>query len=119
MAVHTRASAVLGAAALLLLVPGAAVAHDHHHGGWRPHVWFGVGPWWGPAPWWYYPPAYYEGPAPVEPPPVYIEREPGGVPPPGYWYYCESAGAYYPSVETCPEPWLQIPPRAAEPRGAR
>ena len=50
---------------------------------------------------------------------MYIEREPGGVPPPGYWYYCESAGAYYPSVETCPEPWLQIPPRAAEPRGAR
>src|SRR5262245_54416821 len=24
---------------------------------------------------------------------------------PDYWYYCQSAGAYYPYVSTCPEPW--------------
>jgi hypothetical protein len=29
-----------------------------------------------------------------------------------YWYYCSSARAYYPTVPTCPEPWLKIPPRA-------
>jgi hypothetical protein len=41
--------------------------------------------------------------------PVYIEREPAASP--SYWYYCESAGAYYPSVASCPEPWLKVPPR--------
>ena len=29
-----------------------------------------------------------------------------------YWYYCSSARAYYPTVPTCPEPWIKIPPRA-------
>src|SRR5262245_29566970 len=29
--------------------------------------------------------------------------------PPGYWYYCPSAGTYYPYVEYCPEPWVQVP----------
>jgi hypothetical protein len=43
--------------------------------------------------------------------PVYIEREPAAESPPSYWYYCESAGAYYPSVPTCPEPWVKVPPR--------
>jgi hypothetical protein len=28
-----------------------------------------------------------------------------------YWYYCSSAGAYYPTVPTCPEPWTKVPPR--------
>jgi len=41
--------------------------------------------------------------------PVYIERESASSP--SYWYYCESAGAYYPSVPTCPEPWVKVPPR--------
>ena len=31
---------------------------------------------------------------------------------PAYWYYCDSAGGYYPDVETCPEPWVRVPPRA-------
>ena len=26
-----------------------------------------------------------------------------------YWYYCPSAGAYYPNVATCPEPWVPVP----------
>lgn len=28
-----------------------------------------------------------------------------------YWYYCTSARAYYPTVPTCPEPWVKVPPR--------
>src|SRR5215467_9996754 len=28
-----------------------------------------------------------------------------------YWHYCPSAGAYYPTVATCPEPWVKVPPR--------
>ncbi|HME73168.1 MAG TPA: hypothetical protein VKM54_25355 [Myxococcota bacterium] len=60
---------------------------SHGHGfGFRDPV-FGPGFWWGSAyPWsWYYPP------------------------PPYYWYYCPSAGAYYPNVQTCPEPWVTLP----------
>lgn len=29
---------------------------------------------------------------------------------PGYYYYCQSAGAYYPAVTACPEPWLLVAP---------
>jgi Protein of unknown function (DUF3300) len=32
-------------------------------------------------------------------------------PPESYWYYCASAGAYYPTASTCPEPWIKVPPR--------
>jgi len=28
---------------------------------------------------------------------------------PSYWYYCPSYGAYYPSVTSCPEPWVTVP----------
>jgi hypothetical protein len=27
-----------------------------------------------------------------------------------YWYYCQSAGAYYPYVTSCPEAWLPVAP---------
>ena len=30
-------------------------------------------------------------------------------PPPVYWYYCPSYGGYYPSVPSCPEPWVPVP----------
>ena len=30
-------------------------------------------------------------------------------PPPTYWYYCRSYGAYYPNVPSCPEPWVPVP----------
>jgi len=33
-------------------------------------------------------------------------------PPESYWYYCASAGAYYPTAPTCPEPWVKVPPRS-------
>ena len=26
-----------------------------------------------------------------------------------YWYYCPSYGAYYPNVQSCPEPWVAVP----------
>jgi hypothetical protein len=78
--------------------------HHFDHG----HVIVRGGPfWWGPPyyPYWFYPgSAYY--PPPVPPvPPEYIQQAP-----PGYWYYCESAGAYYPTVQTCPEPWVLVAP---------
>jgi Spy/CpxP family protein refolding chaperone len=71
----------------------------------------GVGPlWWGPPypywdyPYWDYPWGAY-APPPVVEPPEYIQR-----PPAAYWYYCPSARAYYPSVPTCPEPWVLVAP---------
>jgi hypothetical protein len=47
-------------------------------------------------------PGYIHTPVVVGPAPVYIE-------PRGYWYYCPSAGAYYPYVRACPEPWVPVP----------
>jgi hypothetical protein len=102
--------------------------HGHGHGGHRygrvyyggPRVVVGVGPgvWWGPGFWygrpWYGPGPYYSyapPPVVVQQPMVYVERPPAPAAPSGFWYYCESAGAYYPSVSTCPEPWVQVAPR--------
>jgi hypothetical protein len=48
----------------------------------------------------------------VAEPPVYIERRAVESRPSSYWYYCESARAYYPSVPTCPERWVKVPPRS-------
>ena len=49
-------------------------------------------------------PAYAYPAAPVYayPAPVYAP------PPPTYWYYCRSLGAYYPYVPNCPEPWVPV-----------
>jgi hypothetical protein len=33
-------------------------------------------------------------------------------PPPSYWYYCPSAGTYYPYVSSCPEAWVPVPTTA-------
>src|SRR5439155_14347119 len=57
---------------------------------------------------------YYAPPIVVQEPPVYIQQQP---PPPASsrqdvsWYYCPSAKAYYPWVRTCPETWVEVPPR--------
>jgi hypothetical protein len=73
------------------------------------HVFIGGGPlWWGPPyPYWVYPGWAYVPPPVVLEPPAYVEPPA----PPVYWYYCPSAGAYYPSVQTCPEPWVTVAPR--------
>lgn len=110
---------ILAVAVLLAPVaPSDARGHFGGHHGFAHHEFRGrgaivVGPsfWWGP-PYPYYPPPYYAYPPPpviVQEPPVYIQPQPA--PPPSYWYYCPSAQAYYPNVQTCPEAWIQVPPR--------
>ena len=94
----------------------------HFHGGPRVFVGLGFGPAWYPYayPYWYYPPPYAYAPAPVvvQQPSVYVEQAP---PPPAssapaaqqqYWYFCEPSGAYYPSVQSCTDPWVKVPARA-------
>jgi hypothetical protein len=99
----------------MLLVP-AAPSYAWRHDGGRVFVGVGVGPgfWWGP-PWWgppypyyWYPPYYYP---PPQQPQVYVQQVPAPAPP-GDWYYCKSAGEYYPQVQNCPEPWIQVPTRS-------
>src|SRR5262249_56911467 len=73
----------------------------------------GPGFWWGPPyPYYWYPPPYYYPPAVVAPQPqVYVEQAPAPAPP-GDWYYCKSAGGYYPQIQNCPEPWIRVPARS-------
>ena len=52
----------------------------------------------------------------VPPAPVIVEQpvytqQPAAAPE-GYWYYCESSKAYYPSVPMCAEAWIKVPPRS-------
>jgi hypothetical protein len=47
--------------------------------------------------------AYPAPPVYVAPPSTYAP------PPPSYWYFCRSAGAYYPYAPSCPEPWVPVP----------
>ena len=112
------AAVSLFAVALILVAAAPSYAWGHgghgfsHHPGFRGHGVVVVGPsfWWGPY-WWDYPPPYYAyAPPPVivQEPPVYVEPP---APPQSYWYYCQSAKAYYPSVQMCAEAWIQVPPR--------
>ena len=97
-----------------------------HHGLHRHHlahtrVFIGVGPafYWGPRAYWgypyYYPPPYYvytPPPVVVQEPPVYVQQSvTAPQPAEAYWYYCPPAQAYYPTVESCPEAWVRVPPR--------
>jgi len=121
-------AALLSLAVLLLSAAPSLAWRGHFHGG--PLVCVGVGPafWYGPYPYWYYPPppyyVYSPPPVVVQEPPVYVQQQPAvtGQPAPpapaarsqtaeAYWYYCPSAKGYYPSVQTCPEPWVKVPPR--------
>ena len=113
---------IVGLAVGFLVLP-AAPSYARHHG--RVGVFISVGPgfWWGaPYPYWWGPPhPYYWGPPPyyyppagivVEQPQVYVQPPPAPpAPPPAYWYYCPSAPGYYPQVQSCPEPWVRVPPR--------
>jgi hypothetical protein len=86
---------------------------------------FGPGFWWGysyAAPWYYgyyppyYPYPYYYGYAP---PPAYSGNyapAPPASPPPPSAYYCQSAGAFYPDVKTCPENWVLAPQSSQPPQ---
>lgn len=101
------------------------------------NVWAGgrldvyVGPVWGPRyypshrhyyppPYYFPPPVYYPPQVIVVPPPepqVYIEQaelpaEPvtQAAPAQQYWYYCNSAKAYYPYVKECPGGWQKVLP---------
>jgi hypothetical protein len=76
--------------------------HGPHLG--RPGWWWIVG-----GIWYYYPRPVYPFPDPYVPPAVVIQTP--GVPPATtqYWYYCESAGTYYPYVAVCPGGWRAVP----------
>ncbi len=104
-----------------VLVAGLLVLPAAPSDAWRGHrrggVFIGVGPafWWGPPyPYYWYPPPYYYPPAQVivEQPSMYIQQGTAPQASPAYWYYCPDAQEYYPQVQTCPEPWVKVPPRA-------
>jgi hypothetical protein len=88
---------------------GGGWHHEWHNGrfGW----WWAVGGVWFfyPAPIYPYPDYvadfYYEPPMPDEPPVAPVAGYQ-----PGYWYYCQASGAYYPYVQTCAVPWTPVPP---------
>ena len=122
------ASASLLAVALLLIFAAPSLAWSGHHWHGGPRVFVSVGPrfWWGayPYPYYYYPPPYYTyspPPVVVQEPPVYVQQPQQAQPQPqvqvspgpaeAFWYYCPSSKGYYPSVQTCPEPWVKVPPR--------
>jgi hypothetical protein len=72
--------------------------HWHHgphdgHDGW----WWVVGP-----SWYYYPAPIYPYPDLYGPPVI-------APPSSAFWFYCPSAGAYYPYVDVCPGGWIQVP----------
>ena len=121
------ASAALLAVALLLIFAAPSLAWSGHHWHGGPRVFVSVGPrfWWGPYPYpyYYYPPPYYYTPPPVviQDPPVYVQQPPAPgmqqqvspsvAPAEAYWYYCAPSKEYYPSVPTCSEAWIKVPPR--------
>ena len=89
---------------------GKGHGHRHHHS----HIFLGAGfygPWfWDP--WWYTPlyPYYNPFASHVTTQQTYIELY--AVPlQSGFWYYCHSAGAYYPGVAECAEGWEQVAPQ--------
>jgi len=115
---------IVGAAVGILFMPFASSSSAQHHG--RVGVFVGVGPgfWWGPPypywaglpyPYWgvpypyWYPPYYYAPPGVMAQPQVYVQQAPAAS---GEWYYCQSAHGYYPEVQSCPEPWVRVPPRS-------
>ena len=115
--------ALLMVALLLAFAQPSLAWRGHHAGGTRVFVGFGAYYPFYPYPYWYYPPPYYTyapPPVVVQEPPVYVQQPQGqatvqppaaSVTPEAFWYYCPGAKGYYPSVQTCPEPWVKVPPR--------
>jgi hypothetical protein len=85
--------------------------HRFHHGYRGPRVGIGIGLgtfWgsdWGWGPEW---PGYAYPPVVVAPPPVVVQPSS-----PQYWYWCDSAQAYYPYVAQCPSGWRAVSPTPA------
>jgi hypothetical protein len=89
-------------------------------GWWGPSVGVVVG---GPAFWgaWPYPyfasyPDYYPYatfPYPASDPDHYVQQTPNEAPPAqsDYWYYCTEPAGYYPYVQKCSRPWMQVIPQ--------
>lgn len=115
--------------AALSVLPTLSFAHGPVRHYPRNRVYFGVGIGTGLYPgYWVGPPYYYGAPyygAPLytappvviqQQPPVYIEKPQALAE--GYWYYCTSSKAYYPTVNDCPEPWQRVSPLPPPPTGA-
>ncbi len=82
--------------------------HSSYHGG---HYLFWLAPFaWGRH---WYPtyPYHQETTVIAEERTVYVERPRSAEPAESWWYYCESAGGYYPDVARCPERWVKVAPR--------
>jgi len=87
-----------------------------HHRRYRPYYGY-YAPWvaplvWGSA-WANYNSYPRQNTVVVREQPVYVERPTTTAPPDAFWYYCQSAGAYYPDVQTCSEAWVPVPPTPA------
>lgn len=126
--VKTLLVALAAVAALSVTLDASARggrSHGGFHGGGRGHIGLFIGApllaapfFYGPR--YYYPPAYYPPayypPVAMAPqyPPQYVEQQPqGAIPGPtsdGYWYFCPSSQAYYPSVNQCAQPWQRVAP---------
>ena len=85
--------------AVRLQGPGAGYwYHGHHDGTW--------GWWWvAGTSWLFYPQPVVVQPRPPEP----VIVQPAPQPNTDNWYYCDSAQAYYPYAQSCPEGWRQVP----------
>lgn len=114
---------ILAKIGVTFLLTGLVFSNAWADRGWhRPHssVQFGVqiGAPWGYPPYYPYWPHIYMPPTVIvaapPAPAIYVEQPPvvSTVPQlePGYWYYCQEAGAYYPHVKQCPGDWHKVPP---------
>jgi len=89
---------------------GAFPHHGTFHNGHFVHGFHGgvSGIWWVSGGFWY--PWYgyaYAYPYVSYPYTAYPAQDYSGV-----WYYCQSAGDYYPNVQVCPEGWVAVSPSA-------
>jgi hypothetical protein len=90
--------------------------HVWREGHWEHRYHGGRYGWWWIAAglWYFYPAPIYPWPDPYAPPvvvapPVVSAPEAAAPPPAQYWYYCDSAGGYYPYVPECPSGWRAVP----------
>lgn len=105
----------------ILLLSEAVLAHGRGHGHHHRNHWSGsffIGVPYYPS-YHYYHDHYWDYPR--YPRTIIIERDRrpdagSGPPPAQYWYYCDSADAYYPYVEQCPEGWQEVPATPADTR---